>query len=342
MNLSELARVCGAKLEGDGALEVSDVANIASAQPDRVCFITHKKYVPQLENSRPGAVIAPPDLALPAGLNVLRHADPDLAFSKALAALRPAPAGPAPGVDSRAAIGERVQMGERVSIGAFSVIGNDVTLGNDVVIHPHCFVGDGVSIGDSSVLHTHVSIMRDCTIGRRCIMHPGVRVGSDGFGYHFVAGAFVKAPQLGTVAIEDDVEIGANTTIDRARFDVTRIGAGTKIDNLCQIAHNVRIGKHCVIAGLTGIAGSVVVHDYVQMGGNVGLADHITIGMGAKIAAKSGLMEDVAPGATVAGAPAYEGRVFMRREAAMRRLPDMMDEFREMKALVNKLAQKMG
>jgi UDP-3-O-[3-hydroxymyristoyl] glucosamine N-acyltransferase len=164
-----------------------------------------------------------------------------------------------------------------------------------------------------------------------------VVIGGDGFGFHFVAGKFVKAPQRGTVKVEDDVEIGANTTIDRARFDVTLVKQGTKIDNLVMIAHNVNIGSHCVIAGQSGISGSAVLKDYVQLGGNVGIADHITIGMGARIAAKTGVMRDVDPGMKMAGLPADEGKAFMRREAAVRKLPEMMVEFRELKAKVEKL-----
>jgi UDP-3-O-[3-hydroxymyristoyl] glucosamine N-acyltransferase len=171
------------------------------------------------------------------------------------------------------------------------------------------------------------------------VIHPGVVIGADGFGFHFVAGRFMKAPQLGTVEIGDEVEIGANSTIDRARFDVTRIGSGTKLDNMVQIAHNVQIGRGCVIAALSGVAGSSTLKDYVQLGGNAGVSDHITVGMGAKIAAKSGAMKDVPPGVAIAGLPAYEGREFMKREAAARKLPELIDRIKALEASVKKLSQ---
>lgn len=342
MKLKDLAQVIGAKLDGDGDHEVSDVARLDVAKREHVVFVTDKKYLPQLEKSRPGAVILPPGMALPQGTNALRADDADLAFSKALTALRGEPMKPLPGIADHTVIGERFTMGENTSIGAFTYIGADVKLGKNVIVHPHSYIGDGVTIGDESVIYPHVTILERCTIGKRCTLHPGVRIGSDGFGFHFVAGKFVKAPQRGTVVLEDEVEIGANTTIDRARFDVTIIRKGTKIDNLCQIAHNVQVGQHCVIAGLSGIAGSSVLKDYVQMGGNSGIADHITIGMGAKIAAKTGIMNDIEPGMKIAGLVGDDARTWMRREAAFKRLPEHLAEFRELKALVAKLAGQIG
>ncbi len=339
MRLDELARVCEATLEGDGAHEVIDVARPDNAGEQHVCFVTDKKYLLQLAKAQPGAVIAPPEMSLPEGVNVLRHPDPDRAFSRALGALRPAPAAPAPGVAPTAVVGEGVEQGEGVSIGHYAVIGNNVKLGANAVIHAHTYIGDDVIVGDDTVIYPHVTVLHACVIGRRCILHPGVVIGADGFGFHFVGGQFMKAPQRGRVEIGDDVEIGANSTIDRARFDVTRIGAGTKIDNMVQIAHNVQIGRGCVIAALSGIAGSSTLKDYVQLGGNAGVSDHITVGMGAKIAAKSGAMKDVPPGVAIAGLPAYEGREFMKREAAARKLPDIVDRVKALEAQIKKLSE---
>jgi UDP-3-O-[3-hydroxymyristoyl] glucosamine N-acyltransferase len=182
--------------------------------------------------------------------------------------------------------------------------------------------------------------MQGCTVGKNCNILPGARIGQDGFGFHFVAGKFAKAPQRGTVVIEDDVEIGANTTIDRARFDVTRVRNGAKIDNLVQIGHNCTVGQHCVIAGQSGLAGSVTLQDYVQMGGNAGITPHVTIGMGAKIAAKSGVMKDIPPGMNVAGLMGDEGKLWMKREAAYRRLPETMQRIRELESQVRKLSEQ--
>jgi UDP-3-O-[3-hydroxymyristoyl] glucosamine N-acyltransferase len=233
-------------------------------------------------------------------------------------------------------------MGEGSSIGAFCVIGTDVKLGKNVIIYPQCYIGDGVSIGDDSIVYPHVTVLERCIIGKRCTLHPGVVIGADGFGFHFVAGKFVKAPQRGTVKLDDDVEIGANTTVDRARFDVTHIKSGSKLDNLVMVGHNVQVGSHCVIAGQAGISGSVVLKDYVQLGGNVGIADHITIGMGAKIAAKAGVMRDVDPGMKMAGAPADDGKAFMRSQIALRKLPQAIDDLKELQKMVMRLATKVG
>ncbi|MBZ0135399.1 MAG: UDP-3-O-(3-hydroxymyristoyl)glucosamine N-acyltransferase [Planctomycetes bacterium] len=338
MKLKDLAQVCEANLEGDGEIDIVDVGRVDASQRNQVCFIAHKKYLPLLEKSKPGAIIAAPGVALPQGANVLRVADADLAFSKAVKALRGEPLRPTPGIADNVVVGPNFDMGDNSSVGPFTVIGVDVKLGKNVIIYPHCYIGDGVTIGDDTIVFPRVTIMERCIIGKRCTIQPGAVIGADGFGYHFVAGKFVHAPQRGHVHIHDDVDIGANTTIDRARFDVTEIKAGSKIDNLVQVAHNVNIGQNCVIAGQAGLSGSVVLKDYVRLGGNVGVGDHITIGMGAQVAAKTGVMQDVAPGMKMAGLPADEGRKFMKREAAVRRLPDLMVEFRELKAKVERLA----
>lgn len=337
MKLSELAQICEAKLDGDGDHEVTDVARIEDARRTDVCFVADKKYLSRLEKSKPGVVIAPPGMALPQGMYALRHNDPDFAFSKALTALRGEPLRPTPGIGENVVVGENFDMGDNASIGAFSVMGVDVKIGRNTIIYPHCYIGDGVTIGDDCVVYPHVTILERCKVGNRCILHPGAVIGADGFGFHFVGGKFVKAPQRGIVEIQDDVEIGANSAVDRARFDVTRIRAGTKIDNLVQIGHNVDVGNHCVIAGLAGIGGSAVIKEYVQIGGQTGIADHITIGMGAKIAAKSGVMQDVQPGMKLAGQPAYDGREFMRREGAIRKLPELVAKIRDLEGMIKDL-----
>ncbi|MCA8916248.1 MAG: UDP-3-O-(3-hydroxymyristoyl)glucosamine N-acyltransferase [Planctomycetes bacterium] len=337
MKLKDLAQVCGAKLEGDGEREINDVAKPDAAKPDQVCFIAHKKYLPLLEKSKPGAVIAGAGMSIPQGTPVLRVADADLAFSKAVTALRGEMIRPLPGIADHTVIGGDFQMGENSSVGPFCVLGSDVKLGKNVIVYPHCYIGDGVTIGDDTILYPRVTIMERCKLGNRNIIHSGAVIGADGFGFHFNAGKFEKAPQRGTVELEDDVEVGANSTVDRARFDVTRLKRGTKLDNLVQIGHNVEVGQHCVIAASAAVGGSAVLKDYVQLGGGSGIADHLTIGMGARIAAMTGVMQSVDPGMKMAGLPADEGRAFMKREAAVRKLPEMMAEFRELKATVEKL-----
>ncbi len=342
MKLSELAQICQGEIEGDGDFEISDVAVLVGAGKDKICFVTHKKYLPALEDSRCGAVITMPGITVPQGKNVIRHQDPDHAFSKVLIALRGEALLPQPGISEGAVMGKRFDMGENSSIGANSVCGDGVKLGKNVIIFPGVYLGDDAEIGDDTVIYANASIMAGCKIGQRCIIHANAVVGADGFGFHFVNGKFERAPQRGTVELGNDVEIGANTVVDRARFDVTRIGNGTKIDNLVQVAHNVQIGQHCVIAGMVGISGSAVIKDYVQMGGGSGVSDHITIGMGAKIAGKTGIMQDVGPGMKMAGLPASEGRQFMQREAALRRMPETLKTIKAMQAQIEELQEKLN
>lgn len=336
MKLAELAQITESKLEGDEKAEITDVSAIESAGREHICFVTDKKYLAKLEKSRAGAVIAKRGMAVPQGMNVLRHDDPDSAFSKVVNALRPAPAKPQPGISESAQIGKRFEMGENASIGHFVVLGDGVTLGRNVIIHPHVVICDEVSIGDDTEIYPNVTIMHDTKIGRRCVIHAGAVIGADGFGFHFVGGKFEAAPQRGQVIIEDDVSIGANTAIDRARFGVTKIGSGTKLDNLVQIGHNVQIGNNCVIAGQAGIAGSTTLKDYVQIGGTSGISDHLTIGMGAKIAAMTGIMRDIEPGMKMAGAPAEEVRTYMKIMAAQRKMPETLRRVKELEVRLDK------
>ena len=339
MKVSELAQICGAKVEGDGSHEITDVALIKNATRAQICFVTQRKYLRELDHSHAGAVIVPPGMTIPQGMTALRQEDPDRAFSKCLTALRGEVQHPAPGISEHAAIGKRFVMGDGASIGAFACIADGVTLGKNVVIYPYVFLGDEVEIGDDTVLYPGVRVLEKCTIGKRCMLYPGATIGSDGFGYHFVGVGFEKAPQRGTVVLEDDVAIGANSCVDRARFDVTRICKGTKLDNLCQVGHNVTIGQHCVIAAISGIGGSAVVGDYVQMGGFVGIADHMTVGMGVKLAAKTGVIQDVAPGMKMAGFPADEARRYLKREIQMRKFPEVVKRLKTLEIEVKELRE---
>ena len=337
MKLSEIAAICGAQVEGDNELEVTGVAELGRATATDICFVTSVKYVKMLETSACGVVIAPPGLELPGQRTVLRHPDPDLAFSKVVDSFLPPPARPAAGISDKADTGEGFEAGEGTYVGAFSAFGANVKLGRNVIIHPRVYLGDNVTVGDETVIHPNATVLRDCSVGCRTIIWSGAVIGSDGFGFHFNNGRFEKTPQRGRVEIGDDVEIGSSTCIDRARFGVTRIGDGSKIDNHVQIAHNCDIGKNCAIAALTGIAGSAKLEDFVVLGGNVGVTGHVKIGMGVKVAAKSGVMRDVPPGRTIAGLVAEEGRAFMKREALMRRLPELVSKIRDLEKEVAEL-----
>jgi UDP-3-O-[3-hydroxymyristoyl] glucosamine N-acyltransferase len=217
------------------------------------------------------------------------------------------------------------QLAADVYVGPHAYIGSGAAIGRGGVVGAGAYVGDGVVIGEAVWIHGHASVLAGTRVGDRVVLHAGCVIGSDGFGWAFVDGAAERIPQVGNVVLEDDVEIGANTCVDRAQTGSTRIGAGTKIDNLVQIGHNCRIGKHCVIAALTGLAGSTVIGDYVKVGGQVGFKGHVTVGSGVTIAGQSGVWRDVADGKTVSGNPAREHRDELRQEVMIRRLPKLFD-----------------
>jgi UDP-3-O-[3-hydroxymyristoyl] glucosamine N-acyltransferase len=222
-----------------------------------------------------------------------------------------------------------------VSIGAHCVVESRAVLGRNVVLMPGCYVGVASRVGDDSMIYPRVVLREECHVGARCIVHPGAVIGADGFGFAFDEGRYHKIPQVGNVVIGDDVEIGANTCIDRATTDSTRIGDGTKLDNLVQIGHNVVIGKHCIIVAEVGISGSTELEDYVTIGGQAGLIGHIRVGRGAQIGAQSGVSKSVAPGATVFGYPAMPLAAFKRLHAILQRLPQLWERTKQLEERVS-------
>ena len=334
MKLRELADRLHCRLEGDGEVEIQRVAGLESAGPGDLAFFTNPRYASALRQTRAAAVILGED-AEAAPCAMLRSALPYLSFAEALDLLV-ADERPAPSVHPSSVVGSGVTLGADVSIGAFAVVGDGARIGDRVVLHPHVVIGPGAEVGDDSVLHAHVSVRERCHIGRRVIVQDGAVIGSDGFG--FVTrpdGTHRKIAQRAPVVIEDDVEIGANTAIDRPAVGETRIGAGAKIDNLVQVAHGVRIGANALIAAQTGIAGSTVLGRNVVLAGQVGVAGHIDIGDGARATAQTGIPNSVAPGALVSGYPAIDNREWLRASAVFRRLPDLK---RRVSALADRLS----
>ncbi|MGB0670238.1 MAG: UDP-3-O-(3-hydroxymyristoyl)glucosamine N-acyltransferase [Rhodospirillales bacterium] len=321
--LGEMAAMTGCDLGGTGATlgnkAFVDVAPLDAAGPDTVSFLDNRKYVDAFEVSKAGACIVRPALAdrAPDGMALLLTKDPYHAYARIAAAFHPVPA-PVAGISPSAHVDEAAVLGEGCSIKAGVVIGAGAEIGARVVIEANTVIGEGVVIGDDCRIGANATLTF-CLVGERCILHSGVRIGQDGYGFALGA-SHLKVPQLGRVVIGNDVEIGANTTIDRGAGPDTVIGDGTKIDNLVMIAHNVRIGRHCIIVGQVGISGSTDVGDYVMMGGQAGLAGHLKIGDGAQITARSGLMRDVPAGGKVAGTPAMPAREFFKCWAAFGRL----------------------
>ncbi len=318
----------------DAAKPITGIAAIPEAVEGDVTFFGNPKYLPGLKSCRATAVLVPLDFSENIPSVAIRVENPSLAFGRLLEKFAPPPIIFAPGVHPTAVIGRDVEIGERVSVQAHAVIEDGAVIGSGSVIGAHGYIGHEVKIGSDCQLAARVTVGARCVIGRRAILHSGVVIGSDGFGFEFSNGRHVKIPQTGIVQIDDDVEVGANTTIDRARFGRTWIGEGTKIDNLVQIAHNVVIGKHCVIVAQTAIAGSAKLGNYVTMAGQTAVVGHVEIGDQAIVAARSGISKNLAAKEIVWGSPAVPMREAKEQMACTRRLPKLFARVKQLEAAV--------
>ena len=322
MKLQDIAARLDCRLEGDGALEIRRVAPIEAAADGDLTFFVNPRYISSLRSTRASAVILG-ETAEAAPCAMLRTRHPYLAFAQAVA-LFADPWTPPAGVHPQAAIGQHVTFGEGVSIGPFAVIGDGVRIGARTVVHSHVAIERGVEIGDDCIIRAHVSIHERARLGHRVILQDGVVIGSDGYGFaRRPDGTHQKIPQLGDIVIEDDVEIGANAAVDRPAVGETRIGQGTKIDNLVQIAHGVTIGRNVLLAAQVGVAGSVTIEDDVTLAGQVGVAGHITIGRGAIATAQTGIPSSVEAGAFISGYPAIPNREWLKSSAVFHKLPEL-------------------
>lgn len=322
--LAELAALLDARLVGDGTVEITGVAGLREARRGDVTFLVNPRYEAYLAETGAGAVLVPearPDCAIPQ----LVAADPYFAFLKAVRIFRQERPRPPVGIHPSAVLAPGVVVGADVSIGPQAVLEEGVVLGDRVVVMALCYVGHRVQMGDDSFLYPQVVVREDCRLGARVVVHSNATIGADGFGYARNEGAYYKVPQVGNVVLDDDVEIGAGTCIDRATTGTTRIGAGTKIDNLVQIGHNVELGRHVIVAAMSGIAGSTRVADNVTIGAQAGVVGHILIGEGATVASRGGVTKTVAPGAIVSGVlPARPHGIERRIQASIARLPQLV------------------
>ncbi len=325
----ELAALTGGRLLGRADVVVHSIAPLDRAGPSDLSFLASRRYLPYFQQSRAAVVLCTPPLAAAPGGPECRVvvADPHAALVAVIPVLYPERPWES-GVHATAVVGRGTVWEDPVAIGAHAVLGAGVRLGRNVRIGASCVVGDGVQIGDDVQLFPQVVCYSGTIVGDRVILHAGARLGSDGFGY--VPGRQgelpQKIPQIGRCIVGDDVEIGANTTVDRGSVDDTVIGPGTKIDNLVQVGHNVRIGARCLIAGQAGIAGSTHVGDDVFLAGQAGVADHVTIGRAARVTVQGGVIGDIEAGATVSGYPARSHREFLRAQGALYRLARLVDE----------------
>jgi UDP-3-O-[3-hydroxymyristoyl] glucosamine N-acyltransferase len=337
--LAELAAEIGGVVTGDGSMVIRGVAGIREAQPGEITFLANARYESHMAETRASAVICvrgTESCAIP----MLQVDNPYLAFQRAVRVFRPDLYRPEPGIHASAVLSPGVVLGREVSIGAHCVVEAGAVLGDRVVLMPGCFVGTKAMVGDETFVYPHVTVREECVVGRRCILHSGVVIGGDGFGYAFDAGRYHKVPQVGNVVVGDDVEIGANTTVDRATTGSTRVGEGTKIDNLVQIGHNVVIGRHCIIVAQVGIAGSTELDDFVTLGGQAGVAGHIRIGEHAMVGGQSGVTKSVPAHATVTGYPAISHPIFKRLQAFIQRLPQLFQRTKDLEQRVGELERQ--
>ena len=321
LSLGELAAVAGASFTGDPARQFTGVASLRSAGPDEVSFLDNRRYLPELAETAAGAVVLQPEFAerVPAGSSAIITSAPYLGFARIAARLYPSPP-PAPGRHATAVFGEGVELGDGCEIGPYAVIGARARLGPGCIVGPHAVVGAGVELGAGCRLHAHSSISH-AIAGDRVVLHPGARVGQEGFGFAPTPdGGFETMPQLGCVRLGDGVEIGANACVDRGSQGDTVIGAGSRLDNLVQVAHNVRMGRGCVLVSLAGISGSVTMGDYVTVAAQAGVVGHVQIGSKARIGAQAGVINDVPAGSDVLGSPAWPVRETWRAIAQLRKL----------------------
>jgi UDP-3-O-[3-hydroxymyristoyl] glucosamine N-acyltransferase len=325
LTAAAIAEDVGGRLIGDPAVVVGGVAPLDRASPRDLSFLGAPKYAAMFTSSAAGVVLITPELAetpgsAPARVVVER---PQEALLALLPRFHRAPKAE-PGVHATAVVGRGARLGHGVSVGPYAIVGDGVVLGDGVVVGPHCVISAGVTIGAQSHLVGNITVYSGSVIGERVTIHAGARIGSDGFGYVPRDGQHLKIPHVGRCIIEQDVEIGANTTIDRGSIDDTVVGAGTKVDNLVQIAHNVRIGRACLIMAQVGIAGSVRVEDGAMLLGQVGVSGHHTVGKGARLAAQAGVFGDIPAGETWSGYPARPHKESLRAQAALFKLPRLL------------------
>jgi UDP-3-O-[3-hydroxymyristoyl] glucosamine N-acyltransferase len=322
--VAELARIIGGTVEGDVTREITGIRGLKEAGAGDVTFLANPKYAHLAAGTAAGAIVVGPKFKLGngagAGRTLIRCGNPDAAFGKIAGLFAPAAPADRPGVHPAAVVDPSAKVGAGVSIGASAVVEAEAEIGEKTVIRAGAYVGRGVKVGRECLIYPHVVLREATIIGDRVILHSGAVIGADGFGYTVSEGRRVKIPQIGRVVIEDDVEIGANTTVDRARFDETVIGRGVKIDNLVQVAHNVRIGENTVIVSLCAIAGSTTLGKNCVLGGQVAIDGHLTVGDNVMIAAKSGVTKDVAANSVISGFPAQDHRDDLRLTAELRKL----------------------
>lgn len=341
IKLRDICNLVEGKLIGDGDILINGVAGIKEAREGEITFVANSRYLSQIDRTQASAIIIWEGIQYN-GKPMIQVSNPYYAFVKVVETFSNKAEKRGKGIHPTALIGENVKIGSEVWIQAFAFIGDNVQIDDGVVISPFVYIGDNTQIGSQTYIYPMVTIREDIKIGARVIIHSGTVIGSDGFGFAKVSDRNHKVPQIGTVIVEDDVEIGAGVTIDRATIGETKIGRGTKIDNLVQIAHNVVIGEDCLIVAQVGIAGSTEIKDRVTIAGQVGIVGHITIGEDAQIAARAGISKSIPPGPCVwSGTPAMPHNKELRLQASMRKIPDLISQVKEMENKIKVLEKEL-
>lgn len=337
---SLLARECGGQLQGPD-VELTGLAGLKEAQPGQLSFLANPSYAEYLGSTKASCIIVPKNVAAE-GRTLIITDNPYLSFAKAVTFFYNAgKTKPQPGIHPSAIIDPSAQIDKSAAIGAYVVIEAGARIGANTVIMPLCYIGQGTTVGDDCLIYPQVSIREGCRIGNRIIIHGGVVVGADGFGYAKDGDKYFKIPQVGNVILEDDVEVGANTAIDRGALGPTIVRQGTKIDNLVQIAHNVHIGKDGVVAGQSGVAGSTFIGDRVVMGGQVGIIGHLKIGDDVTLGAQSGVIKSIPSQTVASGYPAKRHTEARRREASVALLPNYIKKINALERRIAELEEKL-
>ena len=339
----QIADLLKGKVEGDPGAKINQLSKIEEGVPNSLSFLSNSLYTPHLYTTNASIVIVAKDLVLEKKVKntctLIRVDDPRNGFGKLLETYNKIKNNKT-GIEQPSSISKTAKLGKDIYVGAFTYIGENVKIGKNVKLFPNVFIGDNVVIGDNTILFAGVKVYSDCLIGKNCILHSGVVVGSDGFGFAPGENSYHKVPHIGNVIIEDDVEVGANTAIDRATLGSTILRKGVKLDNLIQIAHNVEIGENTVIAGLTGVAGSTKVGKNCMIGAQVGIVGHITVANGVKIAGQSGIGKSITKeGEIVQGSPAFPISDYRRSYVMFRKLPEIQNQINELEKILSELKQ---
>jgi len=337
--INQIAEFLNGTVEGDGTIKIVNLAKIEEGEPGTLTFLANPKYAPFIYTTNASAVVINKDFVLTDTINatLIRVDDAYLSFTKLLDKFSNVKKSKKRSISKKACIDKSAKIGKNVSISEFVSIGENVIIGDNTTIHPNVTIYGNVKIGSDTLIYSNVSIMDDCVVGDNCIIHAGVALGADGFGFAPTeTGDYVKIPQTGNVVIEDNVEIGANTTIDRATIGATTIRKGVKIDNLVQIGHNCDIGSHTVVVGQTGISGSTSIGQYCMIGGQTGIAGHLKIGNKVKVGAKTGIMHNLPDESIQMGVPSFDARQFKKSHIHFRRLDELVQRINELEKLAKK------